>query len=167
MYYYNVNQNDGKQLYATDKNFLELLKVAQPYYITTDKCYILEFDNNCFIIPSKYTDIAERCYQSSKVVSSIDYDSSSYSKLKTIWNKYSEFKQTYPEFTLFIDDLMKGILDTSIATDNNDYQTLEKYINRYWDIYYDGTIQDSWNNSNNQYSSYDDFVWNIINNSLN
>lgn len=161
-----LNENYGKQLYVTDKNFIELLKVAQPYYITTDKCYILKFDSKYFIIPSKYTDIAERCYQSNKVVSSIDYDSSSYGKLKAIWNKYSEFKQAYPEFTVFIDDLMKGILDTSIATDTNDYQVLERYINWYWNIYYDSAIQDSWNDNPNDYPNYDDFVWNIINNSL-
>ena len=156
--------NGGKTLYSTDRQLLELLKVAQPYYITTDKCYVLWFNNSLYVVPSKYTNIAKECYGIDRQKLSSNYSSDIYSELVDIWNKYSELNTKYPDFTLFVTELMKGNLDITIVPDTtSDYAILKSYYNQYWDIYYNSNVQNNWNDQYmKQYPNYDDYVWYVI-----
>lgn len=46
----------------------ELMKYAYYYYYASEDCYILEFDGRYYAIPQKYSDIAEKIYNSYKTV---------------------------------------------------------------------------------------------------
>jgi hypothetical protein len=54
----------GKQL-TLDSSLLKLLEVAQPNYITTDKCYMISFQGNLYAIPSEYSSLAKSVYDNS------------------------------------------------------------------------------------------------------
>jgi hypothetical protein len=72
-----VNANSGKSLY--DYNALmDLLGVAQPNYVTTEDCYMLQFGSNMYVIPPEYSELAESIY--SGKYSSTSNSSSSSSK---------------------------------------------------------------------------------------
>jgi hypothetical protein len=152
----------GKILYYTNKSVLELLKVAQPCYITTEECYMLYFGNTMYAIPPEYSSLAESVYSSteqSSVNSNVDY-SNSYSELYSIWTYESQLQDAYPDFSTFCTELFKGQIDTSLfPSDTQEYATLKHYYNIYWEFYYDDEVQDRYNTEYfEEFSSYDDYV---------
>jgi len=60
---YNKNFDNGVNVDLESKEVMELLKVAQPIYTTTDACYTIELDGRIYVIPLEYSDLAEKVYK--------------------------------------------------------------------------------------------------------
>lgn len=164
----------GKYL-NTDSSLLSLLEVAQPNYVTTDRCYILQFNGYMFVIPNKYTDIAENVYTNTSydylikdTCNNLDFDYlDCYLNLHDVWLK--NFKSTYKDYLTFIDDVLTSNLDIysdknySGTISANNFNLLKSYYDGYWNVYYLSDIQDSWNSwGMSVYKNYDDFVWAVL-----
>lgn len=50
----------------TFEQTLELLKYASPYYYEENQCYVMYFDSSYYVIPSQYSDKAEKIYSESE-----------------------------------------------------------------------------------------------------
>lgn len=50
----------------TFEQTLELLKYASPYYYEENQCYVMYFDSKYYVIPSQYSDKAEKIYSESE-----------------------------------------------------------------------------------------------------
>ncbi len=64
--YYPMNYEKAGVHFELDmknKNLIELLKVAQPIYTTTDACYSISFEARNYVIPLEYSDLAEKIYE--------------------------------------------------------------------------------------------------------
>lgn len=164
----------GKYL-TVNSSLLPLLEVAQPNYVTTDECYILSFNGCMFVIPKEHTQLAENIYDNSDdyyiqtALNTLDYDYlNCYLNVHDIWKKY--FTKTYTEYDGFVEMLLNGNID--IFTNSTEYtgnisaeefNTLRDYYDYYWTIYYNGDLQQYWNDWGiKDYPNYDDFVWYVL-----
>lgn len=60
---YNKNLINGVDIDLESKEVMELLKVAQPIYTTTDSCYMLSIYGRNYVIPLEYSDLAKEVYE--------------------------------------------------------------------------------------------------------
>lgn len=179
-YYTSVNAYKSNSFtnLTVNSELLKLLEVAQPNYVTTDRCYMLSFEGNMYVIPKAYTDIAKEFYNASigskdyyiqTALNTLDYDYlDCYLNVHDIWEK--NFSKNYTEYNYFVEMLLYGNVD--IYTNSNDYtgnisanefNTLQNYYDYYWTIYYNGNMQQYWNDWGiEDYPNYDDFVWYIL-----
>lgn len=176
-YYTSINgyrATSGKYL-IVNNSLLELLEVAQPNYVTTDRCYILKFNNSMFVIPKEYTDLAENMYSNTNydyliksTCSTLDFDYlDCYLNLHDVW--LNNFKSNYKDYLTFIDDVLTSNVDIysggnySGTISANNFNILKNYYDGYWNVYYLSDIQNCWNSWGNQIcKNYDDFVWSVL-----
>lgn len=168
-------KSTGGKYLNTDSSLLPLLEVAQPNYVTTDRCYILQFNGYMFVIPNKYTDIAESMYSNTNydylikdTCNNLDFDYlDCYLNLHDVWLK--NFKSNYKDYLTFIDDVLTSNLNIyseksySGTISANNFNILKNYYDGYWNVYYLSDIQNCWNSwGMSAYKNYDDFVWAVL-----
>lgn len=163
---------NGKSVYFYS-DAIKLLEVAQPNYVTTDSCYVLKLNNDLYVVPSEYSQVAEDVYRGYDESDYSDYDYSQsalnsldgcdylscYLDCHDAWNEY--FSEDYPYYEDFVDGLLYGSVDLQPIYDSDDYYDVYQYYGYYWTVsdeasfknfYYDyGLYED--------YPDYGDFVW--------
>lgn len=171
--YYNSN---------TVHKILALFKVAQPNYITTDRCYMVSFDGNMYVIPAKYSAIAEELYNFNSVgdnLSAFSYSTDYFKILGTgydfldtylaVHDIWKDYYNDYSNYNTFVSDLMYGSVDMVDSMSNSDKDTFKEYYNTFWTTYDDYSINLLYNETNcySIFYSYEDFVWYILKYSYN
>ena len=128
-----------------------------------------------FVIPNKYTDIAESMYSNTNydylikdTCNNLDFDYlDCYLNLHDVWLK--NFKSNYKDYLTFIDDVLTSNLNIyseksySGTISANNFNILKNYYDGYWNVYYLSDIQNCWNSwGMSAYKNYDDFVWAVL-----
>ena len=167
----------------TMDKILALFKVAQPNYVTTDRCYMIYFNGNMYVIPPKYSSIAEELYnlnQNRDEIYSFSYNKDYFSIIGTgydfldtylavhdIWRNY--YNSDYSNYNTFVSDLMYGSVNMVTNMSDADTKLFKEYYNTFWTTYDDYNINLLFNSTDcySHFYSYEDFVWYILKYSYN
>lgn len=167
----------------TMDKILALFKVAQPNYVTTDRCYMIYFNGNMYVIPPKYSSIAEELYnlnQNRDEIYSFSYNKDYFSIIGTgydfldtylavhdIWRNY--YNNNYSNYNTFVSDLMYGSVNMVTNMSDADTKLFKEYYNTFWTTYDDYNINLLFNSTDcySHFYSYEDFVWYILKYSYN